>query len=296
MKQGLLLLFVCCLSIVQAQDYSVAYFKGTVEISSAGGWAALKTIGTRLGKQQDVRLRDKAELVCYGPKGETVYIKKAGTYNVSAFSKYIVSDDQSSISAYYLSSVAHQLTHKESNPEKDYDKQMKNLGGVARGKYGCMNHPLHASLIIDSTITLAWNNLHRTNYTVHIFEDAEYTQIKADLDAMDTVMLINRYKLNLEPGRTYYWTIIGENLRTCEIASFVILSTEEEAKVKAEVLKFNDAEISNSLKEAALGKFYEDKGLYENARKSYLKASTLEPENESFRQLLSEFDVSMGLK
>ena len=37
-------------------------------------------------------------------------------------------------------------------------------------------------------------------------------------------------------------------------------------------------------------KFFESKGFYENARNCYVKAVKLEPESESFQELLNSFD------
>ncbi|MBL0308404.1 MAG: hypothetical protein IPP77_01525 [Bacteroidetes bacterium] len=119
---------------LQSQNYTLAYFKGNLEVMNGGVWTSLNTIGAVVGKNQSVKLADKSEAVFTGVKGETIHLNKPDTYPVTEFQNHVTSSDKSSLSAYYLSFIAHQVTHKESNPEKNYKEQLKNLGGVSRAQ------------------------------------------------------------------------------------------------------------------------------------------------------------------
>ncbi len=49
-------------------------------------------------------------------------------------------------------------------------------------------------------------------------------------------------------------------------------------------------DFTGGMKEPVIGKSYESKEFYENASNYYVKACALEPESESFKELLSDFD------
>jgi len=289
-KITILGLLFCVISY--AQNYSLAYFKGSVEISTGSNWETIKTIGTSIGKNQSVKIGEKSEAIFTGAKGETVLLKTAGTYATTDFTKYVTSADKSSLSSYYLSYVAHQVTHKEADAEKNYKAQLKNLGGVSRaGNYHCLQGPVNATYVLDSNIRFAWSDYHRDSYTLTIYSDIDRKSVKVKQTVKDTTVLLNRFTQKFESGKTYYWTITAENTRPCEIFSFSIMTKEEQDKMTMELNKLKlQMDFSGGMKEAVIGKFFESKGFYENARNCYVKAVKLEPESESFQELLNSFD------
>jgi hypothetical protein len=287
---GFICLLVC--ANAYAQNYSLAYFKGTVEVSNGGSFELLKTIGTSVGKNQSVKVGEKSEAIFTGSKGETVLFKTAGTYAVTDFAKYVTSADKSSLSSYYLNYVAHQVTHKAADAEKNYKEQLKNLGGVSRaGNYHCLQGPVNATYVVDSNIRFVWSDYHRDNYTLTIYSDIDRKTVKVKQTVKDTTATLNRFVQKFDAGKTYYWTITAENTRPCEIFSFSVMTKEEQDKVTMELNKLRlQIDFTGGMKEAVIGKFYESKGFYENARNSYVKAVKLEPESESFKEILNDFD------
>ncbi len=285
-------LFTLLCAFTFAQTYTLAYYKGTVEAGNGSSWEPLKTIGKTLGKGQSVKLGEKSEAIFTGAKGETVLLKTAGTYATSDFGKYVTSADKSSLSAYYLNYVAHQVTHHEADAEKNYKEQLKNLGGVSRaGNYHCLQGPVNATYIIDSNVRFVWSDYRRDNYTLTIYSDIDRKTVKLKQNVKDTAITLNRFAQKFEPGKTYYWTITAENTRPCEIFSFSVMPKEEQDKMTMELNKLKlQMDFTGGMREAVTGKFYEAKGFYENARNSYVKAIKLEPESESFKELLDGFD------
>ncbi len=292
MKSKITILGLLVWACSYAQNYSLAYYKGNIELSNGTSWESLKTIGTTVGKNQSVKIGDKSEAIFTGGKGETILLKTAGTYAVTDFSKYTTSADKSSLSAYYLSYVAHQVTHKEADAEKNYKEQLKNLGGVSRaGNYHCLQGPVNATYVVDTNIRFVWNDYHRDSYTLTIYSDIDRKTVKVKQTVKDTAISINRFVQKFDAGKTYYWTITAENTRPCEIFSFSIMTKEEQDKVTMELNKLRlQIDFTGGMKEAVIGKFYESKGFYENARNCYVKALKLEPESESFKEILNSFD------
>ena len=292
MKVKITVLFLFVLVSSHAQNFSLAYFKGSVEVSNGNNWEPLKAIGSTLNKNQSVKVGEKSEVIFSGTKGETVLLKTAGTFAVSDFPKYVAASDKSSLSSYYLNYVAHQVTHKEADVEKNYKEQLKNLGGVSRaGNYHCLQGPVNATYVLDSTIHFVWSDYHRDNYALTIYNDIERKSVKLKQTVRDTTVFLSKAAQKFESGKTYYWTISAENSRPCEIFSFSIMSKEEQDKMTMELNKLKlQMDFTGGMREAVIGKFYESKGFYENARTCYVKACKLEPESESFKELLNGFD------
>ena len=292
MKTSISFFFLLSFFFTNAQSYTLAYFKGTLEILNGSNWETFKTVGTTVGKNQSVKIGEKSEAIFTGAKGETVLLKVTGIYATSNFSKYVTSVDKSSLSTYYLNYVAHQVTHKEADAEKNYKAQLKNLGGVSRaGNYHCLQGPINATYVLDSNIRFVWSDYHRESYTLTIYSEIDRKSVKVKQTVRDTTVLLNRFAQKFELGKTYYWTITAENTRPCEFFSFSLLAKEEQDKMTMELNKLKlQMDFTGGMKEAIVGKFYEAKGFYENARSSYVKANKVEPESESFKQLLQDFD------
>ncbi|MCW5906434.1 MAG: hypothetical protein KIS94_01115 [Chitinophagales bacterium] len=290
MKKIFTLLLVLIVVDGSSQSYTLAYFKGHVEVLNGTVWEPLKNISTVVSKSQTIKVGDKSEAIFTDAQKQTIYLSKPGTYPVVDFPKYITSKAKVSLSAYYMNYIAHQITHTETNPEKNYKEQLKNKGGVSRAHAGvCLLGPVNTTAVIDSEIAFLWKNVSSDNYTLLIYDDEEKTSVKISETVKDTFFMLNRFTHRLEHGKTYYWTITSPAIRPCETFSFTILSKDLERKAKADLRKLQaSTEFTGAMKEAVIGKFFEEKGLYENARRCYLKASALEPESETFSLLLQQ--------
>lgn len=299
MKPFFALFFLLGSVTAYAQSYTLAYYKGNVEVTYDGSsWNNTTAIGITLGKTGSIRLGEKAEAIFTNAQKETIYLSKPGTYSTGNFSNYIVSADKSSLSVYYLNFIVQQITHTDASVEKNYKEQLKNKGGVSRANnYRCLQGPVNATYVLDSTIRFSWNNFSRNGYTLIIYNDIDKNSVKVKQTVKDTFFVFNRFASKFEAGKTYYWTVTADNVRPCEIFSFSVITKEEQQKVILELnnLKLN-MDYTGGMQEAIIGKFFELKGLYENARKCYIKACALEPESDTFKSLLRNFDNSILAK
>jgi hypothetical protein len=185
------------------------------------------------------------------------------------------------------------MTHHEQSIETDYKEQLKNMGGVSRGhELLCLQSPVNGSLLIDATLQFRWKNYAASNYTLQIFEDSTGTEMIAKIAVSDTVLSIKPSEQNLASGKIYYWKVDFGNNTPCAIYSFRLLTTEEKLNIQRELSAIQPSTATSpGLKQAINAKFYEDKGLFTNARSCYVKATELEPGNESFTRLLREFEA-----
>lgn len=293
MKQFFTLLIALLFSFTQAQTYSLAYYKGKVDVVSSDKKNLTKSIGMSLPLGYTVTLSQNSEVIFTGEGNSVVYLKKEGIYRISDFNKYKTTADKSSLSSYYLSYVAHQMTHHEKSIEKDYKEQLKNMGGVSRGhQLLCLQTPLNSSLLMDATLHFRWKNSGATSYTFYIQEDSAGNAVKTKKSVEDTALTLNVAEQNLAAGKTYYWSVDFGNSTPCAMYSFRLLNSEEKRMIQKELSAIQpSAPTSPALKQAINGKFYEDKGLLTNARFCYVKATELEPGNESFAKLLKDFDA-----
>lgn len=293
MKHTFTFLLAVVFSLIKAQTYSLAYYKGTVDVISADKKNLTKSVGMNLPSGCSVTLAQNAEAIFTGVGNSMVYLKKQGMYRVSDFGKYKTTADKSSLSSYYLSYVVHQMTHHEQNVEKDYKEQLKNMGGVSRGhQLLCLQTPLNNSLLMDAALHFSWESLGATAYTFYIQEDSAGSIVNAKISVDDTVLTLNTADQNLVAGKTYYWRIDFGSNTPCAIHSFRLLTIDEKQLIQRELNAIQPVtNISPALKQAINGKFYEDKGLLTNARYCYVKATKLEPGNESFIKLLKDFDA-----
>jgi hypothetical protein len=293
MKHTFTFLLAVVFSFIKAQTYSLAYYKGIVDIVSADKKNLTKSVGMNLQPGSSVILAQNAEAIFTGEGNSVVYLKKQGMYRFSDFGKYKTTADKSSLSSYYLSYVVHQMTHHEQNVEKDYKEQLKNMGGVSRGhQLLCLQTPLNNSLLMDAALHFSWKSLGATAYTFYIQEDSAGSIVNTKVSVEDTALTLNVAEQNLAAGKTYYWRVDFGNNTPCNVYSFRLLTPEEKLVIQRELNAIQpSAAISPALKQTINGKFYEDKGLFTNARSCYVKATKLEPGNESFVKLLKDFDA-----
>ncbi|MBL0308403.1 MAG: hypothetical protein IPP77_01520 [Bacteroidetes bacterium] len=160
-----------------------------------------------------------------------------------------------------------------------------------------MQGPVNATYVLDSNIRFEWSDFHRDNYSIVIYNDIDRKSIKLKQVVKDTALSVNRFAQKFESGKTYYWTITAENSRPCEIFSFSFMTKEEQDKMTFELNKLKlQMDYNGGMREAIIGKFFESKGFYENARNCYVKACIAEPSNETFRNILSDFDSGVLAK
>lgn len=286
MKHILTILFAFSAYGLLAQDYKLVYYKGDVTI------AGQKLAANALIKNDAVvTIGNNTEAIFTNNNKDVVHLNKPGGYTVRNFAAYV--KPKSSLSGYYLNYVVNAATHHEADPEKHVTENLKNVGGVSRGRRRFLNFPTVPTKLLDSIITFKWNGSDGDTYKWILMEHTgNNTQTTvAEGEAQGNSLAFDIIKGGGSWGNSYDWVINGVDGQEGGSAS-VLLPKNEEVDALADTtmqLVINGSALSDGMRFAVVAGYHQERQYYVAADAFYSLALKADPDNEFLKELYANF-------
>lgn len=287
MKTLLTVLFVFVSICVFAQDYKLVYYKG--DVSVAGQKLAVNAV---VNNAATVKIGNSSEAIFTNSKKEVVHLRKPGTFSVKNFAWYVVKGDKTSLSGYYLNYIVNQATYHDADPEKHASENLKNVGGVSRGRKPFLVFPQAQTRLIDSIVTFYWNGSDSGAYKWSLVEQNGNSFILvAEGKITGRSTIVNLQKLGANRGRTFKWEMESTDGVIRGEALFYLATENEFYELLDNViaLKTETVAMSSELQAATLAALFEGKGYYLHADEVYQEALSAEPDSEFLKQRYQTF-------
>jgi len=275
-KLPISLIILFCIIFIQHNSYCQGYLFTVIastnnvskKSNSGKEWTKIST-GDKLYSGDKIKVNKNSYLGLAYSSGETVEIKKEGTYNVNDIKKNL-SLKNSSLLKKLSDYVANEIVNVNDQTVAD------DHGAVfrVRTNYLDVDFPRSTSLF-DTTIQFKWYSYSGgKNYIFKLINSSQVTLFMQKLT--DTVITLNLKNLDLEKDTSYYWYLyLPNNEKVCSDTNSIKIVPR---KIADEILnEINEIEKSNSqnnliLNNVLLAKYCEEKQLNREALKYYEKA------------------------
>jgi hypothetical protein len=289
-----LIMFCAVLSYGQSYVFSTLVSKGQNKYLNGSSWASIKP-GAKIGKTSKISVAQGGYLALMHSSGRTYEVKTSGMYEVSKLEARL-SQGTSSFTQKYGKFVANNMVEGEGK-FADYST----TGSVTRGDQGVISilgptADAKVSVLEEQVFTLRWaTNKKVTTYNVKIknlYEDVliekEVTkpEIEINLKEWDVIAGDQPYLL-IVSDKDNQEDVNSKNYEGKDMPFYVVGGGDAISKEYKTLMK--EINESSALDNLVLAAFFDQNGLKLNAVDCFVKAMTLEPEIEYYKEVYQDY-------
>ncbi|NWF89723.1 MAG: hypothetical protein HXY50_09720 [Ignavibacteriaceae bacterium] len=280
--------------LAQQNSFKVLTISGKVSYknSSSSTWKTLRT-GEVLKMEDELLLEKNGYLVLMSSHGKTIEVLDEGTSRVREIESRL-NNSQTSLGKKFTDFIVQEMMTNKS--EK---KEMKTFAAVVRVKPNHIESGIPAFTAFSETeILIKWYTYPYSSKYVLSIINSDKAAIFMDITE-DTVYSFDSEKLKLNKGKLYYWYVFdADNPEVVsDTNSFSLLTEQEKNAISDSVELLNNELTSNRtpLNQFALGKYYENNNLNNDALDQYKSAILLIPESEELKKVFAKFLIKQKL-
>ncbi|MES2388066.1 MAG: hypothetical protein V4543_08690 [Bacteroidota bacterium] len=291
----------------KAQDavFQVAATRGDVVTSKPNAADAKSAVakGKRLYKNETLQIQSNGYIGLIHKSGQTMTIKKPGTYSVSDLDSKATAAATGSVSQRYANYVLEEITKDgDKDLKKNHQQFMAVTGAVMRaGKNASAVKPLipPTAVLFSANNTIHWMKSPGAG-NMYIFTVSDlYDETIFSKETPDTNITIDFSKfprLKSEKMCLVRVAVKGKKQTISDQCALKFLPSTEAASISKDLTAMTTGPESNSsIGKVAQAYFYEQNGLFLDALNAYQEAVELEPDVTDYRDIYRNFLVKVGL-
>ncbi len=299
MKKIFLIATVLCLSLAvsaQENEFLIYSVKGSANVVENKVETKAK-IGKLMNQAAVLKVPAGSAVTLICNEAAMFTITKAGTYSMSQF-KDSCQVSNSSVSANYVKYVWNQMTKSTGSPGSNRKLFMNTVGAVSRSVNNIWIDPrLDTVNYAGGDFPLSWKSYaDAKEFDFSLFPSLEGGKAMFSTVVSKLKIPIPKFKAQLKPGNTYYWTAAVKGEENPERKIFNYVSAETLNQLIAE-LKSAGPDTEGAAEQAyRLAFSLEDAHYLADAYTYYLKAATLKPDMPLYRSTLMSFRTDYEIK
>lgn len=295
-----LIAFFITASLSSQEEYRVFFYSGEMAYKSIDrpDWKTINQLNIPLYPADSVMLTDGSQVYLIKKEGGQVLVHQAG--------KHILKDllaetdeEAQGLFASYAEFVWEEFNHPHKDLEKYADKYMKEKGGVSRAvNIPEIYTPFYGSHIIADQIYFSWKDEGKVNYTLSFWDSDQNGRKLFELTLKDSSLSVSTKTAWMPVDETFYWSVALEGENPANFFPVKILGENDAEKIEAE-LRQRDKQFGNYRPELICllkASFFEENGLYQQARFAYLNALDFAANDTEIQEYFDLFLARMGRK
>jgi len=285
--------------VLNANEFKVKSIKGEAKYKKGENWEKISN-GTSLKISDQIKLENGAKIQLEHKTGKEVSVDKSGFYSVAKLSAKLKSGN-SNVSKKLANSLLDELGDSDDMlASGNINDNMATLGAVERA----FNNKFTSASIIASLPRSSYSMDNNMKFTWYPMEGTKSYKlfIKNGLDEVifsketsETELLVDLNQAKLAVDECSYWMIQSGDYTSEEFCIYR-MSGEQSKTVKNELNSLkSELDLSNSMDNMILAKFYADNKIVNEATEFFEKAIEIDPEVDAYRVLYAKYLLSIGL-
>lgn len=302
MKRILLFLSVLLMSTMLFAgnpEFKVKQVSGDAQIKKSGKWEKLSS-GSSLAISDQIKLGNGSKVTLDHSSGKSINVDKSGFYSVAKLAAK-AKTNKTNVSSKLASSLLDELSDSDDLlASGNVNDNMATLGAVERAfnnkftSSSIMASLPRSSYSVDNTVNFTWNPLQgATSYKFEIKNGIDEIVYSKEVSATELSVNLDEAKVPFD--ECYYW-MVSSGDKTSEEFCIFRMNADQAASIKSEIENLKgELDLSNSLDNMILAKFFADNKIVTEATQYFEKAIELDSEVAAYKVMYAKYLLSIGL-
>lgn len=296
---NLLFLLIAFSMIAIGGEFTVKSIKGDAKLKKGSSWEKLSS-GDDLKISDQIKLENGSTVKLAHKSGKEVSVDKSGFYSVAKLAAK-AKTGKGSASQKLANSLLDELSDSDDMlASGNINDNMSTLGAVERA----FNNKFTSASIVASLPRSTYSLDNSMKFTWYPMEGAKSYKfvIKNGLDEViyeketnQTEIIVDLAASKLAEDECSYWSIKSGEYASEEFCIFR-MSSEQSESIKNELGTLqSELDLSSSMDNLILAKFYADNKIVNEATEFFEKAIEIDPEVDAYKVMYAKYLLSIGL-